>query len=510
MPILKQGLIHSDGIHVRNVIDYELCIPWPSTHRKGLGVPILMGSAAGLSNDPECTRYSIKKMKRRTFFQKTLVGTLGLGISPGLSRARSQGNVPASQRVRVGFVGVAGRAGTLLRSFASQPDVEIVAVAEVDPRRLPNAMKMLHDRGLNPPTVHKDFRYLLDDSSIDGLVIGTPDHWHAIPTIMGCQAGKDIYVEKPDGHNMLEGRRMVQAMRKYRRVVQLGTQSRSSPRMIEAIEFLRTGVLGRVLVAKAWETTLQGSIGSPPDADPPPEVDYDFWLGPAPRRPFNPCRFHGSWRWFFDYGTGDLGNDGVHRIDYARWALEAAVEAQGFDLPALPRSISALGGKWYFDDLQEWPDTMQVNYAYGGDGLDSGRLLTYEMRVWSPHKMHGAGEGAMLYGDQGYLMIDNRHWRAFDAGGRMIREGKAPQAGNLHVRNFLDCVKSRQRPNADLETIGHPSSLYCHAGNLAWRAGRQVTLDPVSETFLEDPEANALRTRTSYREPWLLPTAEAL
>lgn len=445
-------------------------------------------------------------MKRRKFLKNTVLGAGCFNAAFSLSRSLSFGQAPPSERIRTGFVGVAGRAGSLLREFSGQKDVEVVALAEIDPRRVPNAMKMLAERDIKPPAVHTDFRKLLDDPSIDVLVVGTPDHWHAIPTIMACLASKDVYVEKPDGHNMVEGQRMVQAMRKQKRVVQLGTQARSSPRMMEAMDYLRTGALGKVLVAKAWETTKQGSIGSPPDSDPPPEVDYDFWLGPAPKRRFNPRRFHGSWRWFFDYGTGDLGNDGVHRIDYARWALGAAVEAEGGKLPVLPRKISAIGGKWYFDDIQEWPDTMQVNYEYGGVGNGPGRILTYEMRVWSPYRMHGAGEGAAVYGDEGYMVIDNRQWRAYDPKDRVVREGKAPGVGTLHVRDFLDCVKSRKRPHADLETIGHPASIFCHAGNVAWRVGRQLQLDPGSELFVDDDEANAFRTRKKYREPWTLPT----
>jgi predicted dehydrogenase len=322
---------------------------------------------------------------------------------------------------------------------------------------------------------------------------------------MACAAGKDVYVEKPDGHNLLEGQRMVAAMRKHGRVVQLGTQSRSYPRLREAMDYIRSGALGKVLVAKAWETAKQSAIGSPPDGDPPPGVDYDFWLGPAPKRRFNPLRFHGSWRWFFDYGTGDLGNDGVHRIDIARWALGTAAEAEGGTLPVLPRKVSALGGKWYFDDAQEWPDTLQASYEFDGAGGRPGRLLTYEMRIWSPNPTLGADEGAALFGDRGYLVITGSGWRAFDPDDQVVAEGKEGGGDGDHIRNFLDCVKSRRRPNADLETVGHPSSVFCHAGNVAWRVGRQLELDPETELFVGDAEANALRTRPEYREPWSLP-----
>jgi predicted dehydrogenase len=304
---------------------------------------------------------------------------------------------------------------------------------------------------------------------------------------------------------MEEGKRMVAAMRRHRRIVQMGSQHRATTRMQSALEFLRTGALGRCLVAKAWESTRQGSIGRPPDGQAPKEVDYDMWLGPAPLRPFNPVRFHGHWRWFYDYGTGDLGNDGVHRLDMAFAALSAACEARKEPPLGLPTAICASGNKWYFDDAQEFPDTLQVNYEYAGKFP---RLLTYEMRIWAPYSMEGESEGAAVYGDQGYIILGNSRWRAYGAGGKLLREGSGDSHERPHVQNFIDCIKSRQRPYCDLETIGHPASILCHAGNISARLGRKLRLDPKTETFLEDREANALRTRPEYRKPWLLPQVE--
>jgi predicted dehydrogenase len=409
-----------------------------------------------------------------------------------------------NDQIQVGFVGAGGRAGSLLRLFGSEDDVDIVAISDIDSRRLNEAALNLKERSGRAPAAYRDFRNVVQNKSIDVVVVGTPDHWHAIPTIMACQAGKDVYVEKPDGHNMLEGQRMVAAMRKHNRIVQLGTQARTNEHTTAAIEFVRSGKLGRVLVGKSWESARQGSLGYPPDGEPPEGVDYDMWLGPAPKRPFNPRRFHGSWRWFFDYGTGDLGNDGVHRIDVARWALSTAVEAEtGKMMSALPRKISALGGKWYFDDIQEWPDTLQVNYEYQVDD-EPGRILTYEMRIWTPYRYMGESEGVALYGDRGYIVIGNEHWHAHAPNGEVLAEGRGSNAGASHVRNFLDCVKTRQRPNADLETVGHPSSVMCHAGNVAWKTGKQLVLDPDTELF-DDSDANELRSRLEYRKPWELP-----
>jgi predicted dehydrogenase len=442
-------------------------------------------------------------MNRRSFLQQTAAATaVALG-----SQAGRAGSAAPSERVRAGFVGVGGRAYNLLDVFSAQPDLEVVAIADLDPERVAPAMKLLAERSLKAPLVHEDFRRTVDDGSIDVLVVGTPDHWHAIPTILACQAEKDVYVEKPDGHNIVEGQRMVAAMRKHKRVVQMGNQARSDPGFLAAMDYVRSGKLGRVLVAKAWENAKQGSLGFPPDSDPPPGVDYDLWLGPAPKRAFNPLRFHGNWRWFFDYGTGDLGNDGVHRLDYARWGLDTVLAAQGASPLGAPRRVAAQGGKWYFDDVQEWPDTLQVTYEYGADGKSAGGglLLSYEMRLWAPYSYHGEKEGAVLYGDQGHIVLGVQRWQAFDGDNKKVAEGTCNSDTAPHARNFLECVKSRQRPNSDLETVGHPASLLCHAGNVAWRVGRSLEIDPETETFIGDDEANALRTRPAYRPPWTLP-----
>ncbi|MCA9230567.1 MAG: Gfo/Idh/MocA family oxidoreductase [Planctomycetales bacterium] len=444
-------------------------------------------------------------MQRRSFLQKSTLGAASITASVALGKLAVARQVAPSERVRVGFVGAGGRAANLIDCFAAQPDVEVVGLAEIDPSRVPNAVRLIEKHKGKVPAVHVDFRHLIDDPSIDILVVGTPDHWHAIPTILACQAGKDVYVEKPDGHNLLEGQRMVAAMRKHQRIVQMGTQTRSDPGFLEAMEYLRSGKLGQVLFAKSWESTLQSSIGRPADSEPPPGVDYDLWLGPAPKRQFNPRRFHSNWRWFFDYGTGDLGNDGVHRIDNARYALAMVREARGEPPLGLPTKISAMGGKWYFDDMQEWPDTLQATYEYPATDGSPGLVQTYEMRVWTPYNYQSEGEGVALYGDQGYIVIGTRRWRAYAHKNELVAEGVGAIDTTPHVRNFLDSVKSRKRPNADLETVGHPASVMCHAANVAWRLGRQLQFDSSTETFVNDDEANALRTRTVYRKPWTLP-----
>lgn len=437
---------------------------------------------------------------RRSFLTR---GSVFVAAGALAARLPSAAKAAASERIRVGMMGAGGRALSLINSFSENPFVEVVAIADLDPSRLGPGVDAAAKLQGRKPRSENDFRKLIDDPKIDALVIGTPDHWHAIPTILACQAGKDVYVEKPDSHNIVEGMRMVAAMRKHNRVVQMGSQHRSTERLQSAIEFVRSGKLGRVLVAKAWESTKQGPIGFPADTDPPAGVDYDMWIGPARKRPYNVNRFHGRWRWFYDFGTGDLGNDGVHRLDMALALLNAACEAQGDPLSGMPSSIFANGGKWYFDDAQEFPDTMQVNFQFGSAKLT--KLLTYEMRIWAPYHYLDESEGSAVFGDQGYLTVGNDRWVAYGKDGQVLGKGEGGSNEAPHVQNFIDCIKSREKPYCDLETIGHPASVMCHAGNISARIGRKLTLDAATETFVDDAEANALRGRHEYRKPWVLP-----
>lgn len=434
-------------------------------------------------------------MQRREFLSAISAATLASQV-----HAQESQRVSPNEKIVVCVMGVRGRGGGLLNTFASLPDVEVKYVCDIDESVLGPRVEALTKGTKHKPRAIKDYRTALDDQAVDALINGGPDHWHALPTIHACQAQKDVYVEKPDGHNIVEGQTMVAAMRKYARVVQLGTQMRSSPHVLQAIEYLKSGALGKVHFAKAWESGKQGPITAVADSDPPPGVDYDRWLGPAPKRPFNARRFHGNWRWFFDYGTGDLGNDGVHRLDVAKWALETALAAQNQQLPAVPTRVSALGGKYHFDDVQEWPDTLQVTYDY--EGL---ALLNYEMRIWTGYPLYEEPEGSLVYGENGYVIIANRRWRAFDAKGKLIKEEAGAYDDGGHARNFLACMRSRGTPAADLATIGHPSSLLCHLGNIAWRTKRTLRFDADRYQFPDDQEANQLLTRAEYRKPYVLP-----
>jgi predicted dehydrogenase len=437
-------------------------------------------------------------MNRRQFFTRTAGGIAALSVSRLAAASRGPG---INQRIRLGFMGVGGRAGSLLGGFAALDDVDVAALYDVDQRRIARAVNTVAERaGGRKPRVVSDFRALMDDGTIDAVVVGTPDHWHAPGTLHACLAGKDVYVEKPISHNIHEGRLMVETARTHKRVVQVGIQSRSSAHHDEAYAYIRSGKLGKVSFVRAWESAKQRNLGFPPDSPVPEGVDYDTWLGPAPKRPFNRLRFHGSWRWFFAYGAGDLGNDGVHRLDYAIRGLNAAREAQGLEPVTFPRAVAASGGKYCFNDAQEWPDTQYVTYDYPS------ATLVYEMRIWSPYPLEGESEGAAVYGENGFVVIGNRSWRAFGPGGKPTGDGGPGDwsgADRAHKRNFLDCMHSRKRPSCDIE-VGQVASVLCHAGNVAWRVNRKLVFDAATQTFTGDREANALVTRT-YRKGFELP-----
>jgi predicted dehydrogenase len=398
-----------------------------------------------------------------------------LGVAGALALGRTA-SAAASEKVRVGVIGVRGRGTDLAREFARNKESEVVALCDIDDAAFAKAVKEVEKIGGKAPRTEKDYRRLLDDKSIDAIAIATPDHWHALLTVLGCQAEKDVYCEKPVSHNIVEGRRMVQAARKYNRVVQAGTQRRSYGYVKEAVEYARSGALGKVGMARAWIHQKRKSIGHGKPGPVPEGVDYAMWQGPAPDRPFMANRFHYNWHWFWNWGTGELGNNGIHGLDVARWGL--GVEA--------PVAVTSGGGKYVFDDDQEVPDTQIVTWEFPD------ACLVWEHRMWSKHGTENASFGIAFYGDDGTLLIDDKGWRVEDG----KEAGGKPTPGGMsdHIGNFLECVKSRSKPNAEIE-IGHMSTRLCHLGNIAHRLGRKLTFDGVTETFPNDAEANKLLGR---------------
>jgi predicted dehydrogenase len=389
----------------------------------------------------------------------------------------SWANTP-SERVKVAVIGLRGRGTDLCGSFALDESAEVVAVCDVDDDAFGKAIKAVEDRGGKAPRTEKDFRRLLDDKDIDAVAIATPDHWHALMTVMACQSSKDVYCEKPASHNLIEGRRMVQASRKYGRIVQLGTQRRSAQHIADAVEHIRGGGIGKVGQARAWihqERKIDVS-GEPTPV--PSTIDYAMWQGPAPDRPFIKSRFYYNWHWFWNWGTGELGNNGIHGLDVARWGL-------GVDAPL---RVTSGGGTYMFRGI-EVPDTQMVTWEFPETSL------IWEHRMWSKHGLEGNSFGIAFYGDKGTLIIGDKGWKVEDG---PAAEGKATDSQGAHVANFLACVKSRQRPNADIE-VGHLSTRLCHIGNIAHRLGRKLTFDASNENFPDDAEANALLGRKYSR-----------
>ncbi|HJN13530.1 MAG: Gfo/Idh/MocA family oxidoreductase [Planctomycetota bacterium] len=427
----------------------------------------------------------MSRSTRRGFIQQSAALGIGLGLAAGVSGK----TFAANDKISVACIGVRGRGNSVMHSFAAEPDCEITHLCDVrEPIRRQRGAEMKQKTG-RAPTLVNDYRDLLNDKSIDVFMVATPDHWHALLTIEGCLAGKDVYVEKPASHNILEGKTAVAAARKRDRMVQMGTQIRSAPFLQEAIEYVKSGALGKVIYGKAWETSRNGAVHLPQDGEPPTGLDYEIWQGPAPERPYNSSIVGNAWRWLFDYGTGDLGNDGVHRIDYCRHVM---------GLDGMPEAISCSGGKFFFEDDQQWPDTMLINYEYPG------KVLQYEMRLWSRAKLHGAGEGATIYGENGWVLLTNTSWKAYDAAGKLVKQGSSDVGQQAHIRNFLDAVRSRKRDSLNQEIYsGHVSTLMCHAGNISWRTGKKLRLDSQTETF-DDKEANQYVGR-EHRKGFELP-----
>ena len=421
-------------------------------------------------------------MNRRYFF----AGAAAMAV------AATRRAVGANDKVNLAFVGVGGRGRGLVDGFAKHPDVNIAHLVDADQASLERAFALLDKRGIKRPPTSTDMRRAFDLAGIDGVVVATPDHWHTPAALLACEAGKDVYVEKPCSHNIREGRLLVNCARYHKRIVQHGTQARNSPHVIEAINYIKSGKIGKVLMAKAWDVQLRDHIGHKEDSAVPEGVDYDTWLGAAPWIPFNENRFHYKWHWHWHFGTGDAGNDGAHQMDIARWALGVNY----------PKTASGMGRKVFFDDDQQTPDTMNVTFDYGE------KALQWEMRIWNPYKMEGVDNGVAVYGSDGMVQIGRwageGGYKVFDSKGEEVAHKQETEgAVALHTRDFIDSIKSRKLPGADIG-IGHLSALHCHLANIVARTNRTVHFDAESETVIDDPEAN-LYVQRRYRKHWGTP-----
>jgi len=435
---------------------------------------------------------------RRGFLKQTGLGVAGaMALNFATTPARALG---ANERIRVGIIGCGGRAQSLARGFNGPGESEIAYVCDPDADRANAMAKSLSEgNGQDAPRAVDDLRKVLDDRSVHAVVVATPDHWHAPAAIMACDAGKHVYVEKPCSHNLREGRLLVEAARRNERVVQHGTQSRNSEMIADAVQMLREGIIGDVLVAKAWNIQKRDNIGHAEPSEAPASVDYDMWLGPSPHMPFQANRFHYKWHWWHNFGTGDMGNDGAHEIDYARWGL--GVETH-------PTRISGLGGKYFFDDDQQFPDTQQVAFEYPGDGaVGQKKMLIWEMRIWSTSYPYNVDSGAEFYGTAGKMFVSKRgKLQLFGHGTKRIDAKLKGEPAKLlsHVDDFLDAIRTNRRPNADIK-LGHLSASLCHLGNISTRLGRSLEFDPQTETIAGDDEASRMLSRTYRGDHWAVP-----
>ena len=437
-------------------------------------------------------------LSRRTFLHRSLTGLpLAAGAGALLTAPRSSYALASpSERIRVGLIGCGGMGRGDLAAFLQFEDVECPVVCDVDDRMLAEAVNLVEKRRNRAPVAVKDFRRVIERRDVDAVVVATPDHWHALPTILAFQAGKDVYVEKPLATTIAEGRAMVEAARRHGRVSQMGAQRRSSPTYAEAVDFVRSGQLGKVGLTRAWAyLDWIRPIGSPGDGPVPEGVDYDLWLGPAPLRPFNPNRFHFNFRWFWDYAGGLMTDWGVHLIQILLWAM--GNEA--------PRAVVASGGKYVLEDNSETPDTQMAVYEFPS------YTLVWEHKVGVGLGLYNRPWGMSFTGTEGTLVINDAGWEILREPSKdALRAAKFPGGVDprpAHVRNFLDCVKSRRRTVEDMDE-GHLVSTVAHLGNVALRAGERIGWDADREEVVGSPAARAL-SGVAYRAPWQLPAAVA-
>ena len=445
-----------------------------------------------------------------------------------------------NETVRIACIGIGGRGGNHISSYSKLQNVEIAAICDPDDAHIAKGLKQIDGLGKKKPDTYKDIRKLLEDKTIDAISISSPNHWHTLMTIWACQAGKDVYVEKPCSHNVFEAKQIVAAARKYNRMVQQGSQIRSSVAVQEAVQKMRDGLIGDVYMARGLCFKWRDDIGHKPVVPVPAGVDYDLWTGPSPMHPFTMNRFHYTWHWFWDTGNGDLGNQGIHEVDVARWGLGVKY----------PTKVSAIGGMFMFDNDQETPNTLNCAFEFNENGKH--KMMEFEVRHWMSNHEATVGDssklpprpdaparpanrpptgddatdgpapaaaarrggnrprrapdsiGNLFYGSKGYLAVDSyssyHSWLGPDQ-----EPGPSNNKGGDHFLNFIDVVKSRKREDlrAEIEE-GAASTILVHLANVSYRVGRTLHFDSNTMTCKGDSEANKLLTRV-YRKPFVVP-----
>jgi predicted dehydrogenase len=472
-------------------------------------------------------------MNRRKFIT-TAAGGAAAGAMPFI--LKGSGWKGANDRLNVAVIGIRGQGSVHISEYQSLNNVNVMALCDIDENLFPSRIKKYYsDKGLNPPATYVDLRKMLENKDIDAVSVVTTNHWHALASIWSLQAGKHVSVEKPCCHTFFEGQKLVEAARKYKKIVQDGAEQRSNPCSQTAVKYLRDGKMGDVYLAKGICYKWRDSIGKYPDGpmqadekfaltlnsktfEPPytseylKKVDYNLWLGPAAERPFNRNRFHYNWHWFWDYGNGDMGNQGAHEMDVARWGLGVK----------LPTKISAIGGKVMFQDAQETPNTLMASYEFPNpDGAgDKKKILEFETRHWMAdtvgNHLGGAENktntymtssanviGNIFYGSKGYMLKELDKWQVFNGKDRVM--GDSGNGMGNHYQNFIDAIRADD-PGMLTPPIeeGFYSCALIHFANISYRLGRTINFDPQKMQIINDPEANLMLTK-EYRKPFVIP-----
>jgi predicted dehydrogenase len=419
---------------------------------------------------------------RRSFLKQTGTTAAGLafyGAAAQFTRAQGPGN-----RMRIAVMGLQ-RGLDLVRASLDISNTEIVYVCDVDVERLARAQKVVAEKQKTPVHAERDVRRILEDRNVDALFIAAPNHWHAPATIMACNAGKHVYVEKPCSHNPWEGEMMVKAARKNSRLkVQMGNQRRSWPGMIEAIQKLREGAIGQLRFARCWYSNARGTIGRGQTVPPPDKLDYALWQGPAPDRPYKDNLVHYNWHWQWHWGNGELGNNGIHAIDVARWGLNVMY----------PNRVSCEGNRYHFYDDQETPDTGVASFDFGKAGI------TWDWSSCLP-RTNERLPFVSFYGDGGTMELHGGGYRIFDLKGKQIAQHDAPGGDRIHIENFFDAIRNRHgKLNSEIEE-GHISTQLCHLGNIAWRTSQTLTIDPTTGQPVKNSAAMK-HWKREYRKGW--------
>lgn len=429
----------------------------------------------------------MKKINRRAMLKTVVPATVAAYTIPTLIPQSAFG---ANDRLRVAVLGVNGRGTNHISGFMKQDNVEVATLCDPDMNISGQRAKEFEAKYGKKVSTEQDLRKVYEDKSIDAVSIATPNHWHALAAIWACQAGKDVYVEKPACHTIWEGQQLVAAAKKYKRIVQHGVQLRSSKSIQEAIQHLRDGLIGHVYMARGTVYKWRPDIGDKGNSAVPAGLDWNLWQGPAKEKEFSENYVHYNWHWFWDYGNGDIGNQGIHETDLAMRGLDVG----------LPEEITSAGGKYLWNDCKETPELLTSTYNYPKEG----KIIEFEVRPWMTNQEDGVNVGNIFYGDKGYMVINGyADYKTFL--GREREPGPSGNSGGDHYQNFVEAVRSQDYShlNGPIET-GYKSSALAHLGNIAYRLGRRLNFDPVTENFKGDSEANAM-LKGHYRTPFMVP-----